>query len=447
MKKRAGLILTVIMTMAMLLGGCGAKSPAPSVSIDSATDTTTDEKNTEIDVEANAESNADASKETEDQADQEADAETKDEKSGESVADQTVRKEEVKVNDNPKMEALTAGEVVSQMKLGWSLGNTLDVQIAGTLKTLEPETWETGWGNPITTPDLIKKVVDKGFNVIRIPVTWNDHLIVDENYKIVDSWMDRVQEVVDYAYDQGAYVILNAHHESWYYPYYDNEEQATKMLEAVWSQIAERFQDYDEHLLFEGMNEPRKVGTSMEWNGGDREGWEVVNRFNTVFVNTIRSTGGNNPYRILMIPGYGASAWEGIKHLEIPDGDNKIIASVHAYEPYTFALDINGRGNWNEDTAAIDMIMKSLDNLFISKGIPVIIGEFGAMYKPAEGNEKDRGAWAEYYTRSAAELGIPCVWWDNGAFAGDGELFGLIDRETYEWKYPLVVEGLLRGAN
>lgn len=353
-------------------------------------------------------------------------------------------KEGVMVNENPKMQALTAKEVVAEMKLGWNLGNTLDSTSSTLLKASKATAWETAWGNPVTTEELIQAVIDEGFNVIRIPVSWNDHILPQEGYPITESWMERVQEVVDYAYSRGVYVILNAHHESWYYPYYDNQEKASEMLAAVWGQIAGRFQDYDEHLIFEGMNEPRKIGTPVEWNGGDKEGWEVVNHYNKVFIDTIRSAGGNNPYRILMIPGYAANCWEGIKHLEVPE-DDKLIVSVHAYEPYNFALNTNGTGVWKKDTFNIDAIMKSLNELFISKGIPVIIGEFGAMYKDVEGNEEERAAWAEYYVGEAAKLGIPCVWWDNGAFTGSGELFGLIDRKTYEWKYPLVLEGLKKG--
>lgn len=341
-------------------------------------------------------------------------------------------------------ESTSPAEVVSQMKIGWNLGNTMDATNNTLLKTMAPEKRETGWGNPVTTQELIHTVIDRGFNVIRIPVSWNDHILVGEEYKIEESWMDRVQEIVDYAYNHGAYVILNTHHESWYYPYYENREQAEKMLRAVWVQIAERFRDYDEHLIFEGMNEPRKVGTGVEWNGG-QEGWDMVNAFNAVFVDTVRKSGGNNPYRILMLPGYAANCWEGAKHLEVPK-DDKIAVSVHAYEPYDFALNIKGRARWNADTANIDAIMKSMDELFLFKGIPVVIGEFGAMYKDEEGNEADRGAWAEYYVRAAREKGIPCIWWDNGAFEGDGELFGLIDRETCEWKYPLVLDGLMKGT-
>ena len=344
-----------------------------------------------------------------------------------------------------RMEALTAMDVVAEMKIGWNLGNTMDSTNSTAMKKSKPSVWETAWGNPVTSEELIDTVIARGFNVVRIPVSWVDHILPGPDHQIEEKWMNRIQELVDYAYSRGAYVIVNTHHEGWYDPYYDNEEKASELMRAVWTQIAERFKNYDEHLIFEGMNEPRKRNTSLEWNGGDKEGWDVVNRLNRVFIDTVRATGGANKHRMLMIPGYAANCSVGIKHLEVPTGDNKIIVSVHAYEPYNFALNTAGRGLWNNDTGAIDTLASNLKSLFLSKGIPVIIGEMGAMHKPVEGNEESRAEWAEYYIRKMATIGVPCVWWDNGAFEGDGELFGLIDREALEWKYPLVVDGLFKG--
>lgn len=343
------------------------------------------------------------------------------------------------------MKNVNAKEVVSKLKVGWSLGNTLDSIDASIDKLSKPTDWETAWGNPVTSKEMMECVIDKGFNLIRIPVSWNDHILMDQDYKIIDSWMDRVQELVDYAYGHDAYVILNIHHESWHYPYYENKEKGSEMLQAIWKQIADRFADYDERLIFEGMNEPRKIGTPVEWNGGDQEGWDMVNAFNKVFIDTVRSCKGNNPDRILMIPGYGANCWEGIKHIDVPKDDDKIVISVHAYEPYDFALNITGRGTWDRDEATIDKILGNLHERYVAKGIPVIIGEFGALFKPVEGNEEERAAWVEYYIRKAKSIGIPCVWWDNGLFTGDGECFGLIDRESLDWKYTKVLDGIFRG--
>ncbi len=344
------------------------------------------------------------------------------------------------------MRKISAEELVREMKLGWNLGNTLDCVRDSIPKTAAPAAWETAWGNPVTTKELIEKIIDEGFNVIRFPVSWRNHIEDAPDCKIDEVWMSRVQELVDWAYRKGAFVILNIHHEGWHDPYYDNQAAAAAKLRKVWKQIAEYFENYDEHLIFEGMNEPRKCGTELEWNGGDEEGWNVVNELNQVFINTIRTSGGNNPDRCLMIPGYAANCTVGIKHLVIPEGDDKLIASVHAYEPYDFALNPRGRGLWNQDTWIIDHLMEELQELFLNKGTPVVIGEFGAAHKLAYGNEASRAEWAEYFLSKAKEIGVPCVWWDNGHFAGAGEPFGIIDRVTLEWKYPLIAEALKKGS-
>lgn len=352
---------------------------------------------------------------------------------------------EVMTTENIKkdMEDLNAMDIVKDMKIGWNIGNTLDSTRTDLTRMDEPYKFETAWGNPEVTQEMVDAVLDAGFNVIRIPVSWTNHIGPEPEYQITQSWMERVQEVVDYAYGKGAYVILNVHHEDWNYPYYDNLDRASAEMAAVWKQIAEVFKDYDEHLIFEGQNEPRKVGTSLEWNGGDAEGWEVVNKTNQVFIDTVRAAGGSNPYRMLMIPGYAANCSVGIHHIEIPENDNRVIISVHAYEPYDFALNTNGRSEWKHDTDAIDRLMKDLQTLFLDKGTPVIIGEFGAMNK---GNELERAEWAEYYVSAAKAIGVPCIWWDNGLFEGNGERFGLFDRHTYDCKYPDLLAALMRGV-
>lgn len=346
-------------------------------------------------------------------------------------------------NKNKDMEDMTAMDIVKDMKIGWNIGNTLDSTRTDLTRIDAPYKFETAWGNPKVTHELIDSVLDAGFNVIRVPVSWTNHIGPEPEYQITDSWMERVKEVVDYAYDKGAYVILNIHHEDWNYPYYDNLDRASAEMAAVWGQIAEVFRDYDEHLIFEGQNEPRKIGTPLEWNGGDAEGWEVVNKTNKVFIDTVRATGGSNPYRMLMIPGYAANCSVGIRHIEVPENDNRVIISVHAYEPYDFALNTSGRSEWNHDTDAIDKLMKELQTRFLDKGTPVIIGEFGAMNKD---NESERAEWAEYYVSAAKKAGVCCIWWDNGLFEGDGERFGLFDRRTYECRYPQLLDALMRGV-
>ena len=181
--------------------------------------------------------------------------------------------------------------------------------------------------------------------------------------------------------------------------------------------------------------------------GGDQEGWDVVNALNKSFIDTVRNTGGNNVLRSLMIPSYAANCTVGIRHLEVPKEDNHIIASVHAYEPVEFALMVEGRSLWNRDTEVVDRLALDLQELFLSKDIPVVIGECGAIHRPVEGNEASRAEWAEYFFKSMKDIGVPCVWWDNGYFEGHGELFGLIDRQTLKWRYPLVLEGIKKGLD
>jgi endoglucanase len=335
---------------------------------------------------------------------------------------------------------MTAIEFTSNIRVGWNLGNTLDATGGVGL------TSETSWGNPKTTPELIQLVKDGGFNAVRIPTTWCNHM--DDDYNIDSEWMARVTEVVDYAYDEGMYVILNMHHEDWNYPYEDNKEAASEIMTKVWTQIAENFKGYDEHLIFEGMNEPRWVGTSEEWSGGNDEGRSVVNYLDQVFVNTVRATGGNNESRFLMVCPYAASSTESaLEALELPDDPaNRLIVSVHAYIPYSFALQEKGSDKWLADregcTRDIDTLADVLDRLFISKGTAVIIGECGAMNRD---NEEYRAAWAEYYMSKFKSLGIPCFLWDNGAFLS-GETFGLVNRYTNTWQYPDLIDGIMKGA-
>ena len=334
---------------------------------------------------------------------------------------------------------ITALQLTSDIRIGWNLGNTLDANGGQGLYQ------EQSWGNPKTTPELIAAVKDAGFNAVRIPTTWEKQM--DENDVINEEWLARVQEVVDYAYDLDMYVILNMHHEEWCQPYADKETEIAEKLSTSWTQIAERFKDYDEHLIFEGMNEPRWKNTAFEWNGGNEEGRQVVNRLNKTFVDTVRATGGNNQYRFLMVCPYAANSSESaLSALELPD-DDRLIVSVHAYIPYSFALQIPGSDKWLATkpncTKEIDELAEVLDRLFISKGQAVIIGECGAMNR---NNEEYRAQWAEYYFSKFREIGVPCFWWDNGAF-NSGETFGLFERLTNQVRYPVLLDAMMKGAS
>lgn len=354
-----------------------------------------------------------------------------------------------KREEKPPMRDITSIELIKEMRIGWNLGNTLDSVISEPDGNETPEKWETAWGQPVTTKDMIDRVKAQGFNVLRVPVTWEGKFGEAPDYKINEDWLARVQEVVDYGIENDMFVILNLHHEEWHMPTLENEAAAQEILVALWSQIADHFADYNEKLIFEGMNEPRLKGHPAEWNGGNADARQVINHWNAAFVETIRSKGGNNEKRHLMIPTYAASTLQQVLgDFEIPD-DDKVIVSVHAYLPYAFALADEGSATseWSADDPAdtrdIDYLFALLKELYIDNGRAVIVGEFGTRNRM---NTAPRAECARYYITKATEVGIPCVWWDNNAFVGNGENFGLFDRKTFEWRYPAIMTALMEAS-
>ena len=279
---------------------------------------------------------------------------------------------------------------------------------------------------------------------------------MSDDYTVDSAWMNRVREVVDYGIDNGMYVILNTHHEEWYFPNNENKEQDIEQLKALWTQIAEEFKGYDEHLIFEGLNEPRLRGTGKEWTGGDQESRDVVNEYEQVFYDTVRASGGNNDKRCLMITPYAASSDANVmRALKLPnENDEHLIISVHAYLPYSFALDTKGTDQFDAatDGGVIDGLFQNLDSIFLSKKIPVIVGEYGSVNK--DFNVGERVECVTYYLNKAEEYGVPCVWWDNNAFVSNGENFGLLERTdvltddfSNVWEPQEVVDAIMAVYN
>ena len=327
-------------------------------------------------------------------------------------------------------------ELCGRITVGWNLGNSLDATGSGMSS-------ETSWGNPKTTKELILKVKEAGFDAVRIPTTWYNHL--DSDFNISEEWIARVQEVVDYAYDEGMYVILNVHHENWNDPYENTLPDVKKKIKKLWTQIANRFESYGERLIFEGLNEPRWKNTEFEWNGGNAEGRRVVNAYNECFVETVRATGGNNRYRALMIPTYAASA-SGLDGFTVPQ-DKSLIVSVHAYSPYNFAMNPSGTTKFDpnntSDTQELTWLAGTLYDRFISKGTGVIIGECGTANK---NNYSDRVNWAGYFPKLFRSKGIPVFLWDNNAYGSGNETFGQLHRDTLAWEYPEYIKAFVKAA-
>ncbi|MCL2078444.1 MAG: glycoside hydrolase family 5 protein [Oscillospiraceae bacterium] len=348
----------------------------------------------------------------------------------------------------PFDENITAFELTKNMGAGWNLGNTLDA-VLGANSPVSVTLQETSWGNPITTRDMIELLADTGFKTLRIPTTWERFIGPAPDYILDESILDRVQEIVDWAFEFDMYVIINTHHERWNFPSSDNKA-ALNILTALWHQIASRFAGYSEKLIFEAMNEPRMFDTDHEWTGGTTEARSVINGWNMYFINTVRGTGYNNEKRFLMIPTHAASADQNaIGDMWTPRNDDRVIVSLHAYTPYDIVLNTRlARNTFDpndfEDTKEIDWLFERIDNRFISQGIAVVMGETGMLNK--DENHDARVAWADYYTSKAAALGIPCVWWDNGIRSTtNNEAFGLMHRQENVWHHPEIAEAFIRN--
>jgi len=352
--------------------------------------------------------------------------------------------------DIPDNEAMA---IMKKMGVGWNLGNTFDAFHDGFRG--DDLQMESIWVGVKTTKEMIAAVHEAGFTTLRLPVSWHNH--VDENFQISQPWLDRVQEVADYALSEGMYVILNTHHDvdaKYYYPNTENADVSRRYIRAIWEQLAERFADYDEHLIFESMNEPRLKDTADEWVFNARketcaDAARHINQLNQLFVDTVRASGGKNADRYLMVPGYAASPDGALnEHFALPHdtADNRIIVSVHAYTPYSFALEYPGSDTFKllnvGQTSEINRFMNSLYKTYVANGIPVVIGEFGARDKG--GNLLSRVNYAAYYAANASARNIPCVWWDNNGHTGSGELFGLLNRKECTWAHPEIVEALVK---
>lgn len=325
-------------------------------------------------------------------------------------------------------------DVVKDMGRGWNLGNAMDC-FGG----------ETAWGNPKTTKEMIDAVAKAGFHTLRIPVTWHEQTGPKPEYRIHLSWLNRVKEIVDYGYENDMYVIINMHHENnWIRPQKEGFELVLDQYTKMWKQIADYFKGYDDHLLFEALNEPRIEFSKDEWTGGSQENRQYVNELENAFVKVVRGTGGNNIYRSLLITTVGAAVTEeAVQGLQVPQ-DEYVGVSVHPYVPHHFCYandEIGSLALWdgslNKD---IDEVMERLDRVFISKGVPVVITEYGAVNKSiltdenqTITNEDEVIKWAEYYLESAKKLGIPCIWWDNGFYTSGDEYFGIFDRIHCTW--------------
>jgi hypothetical protein len=256
------------------------------------------------------------------------------------------------------------------MGVGWNLGNTLDANDASKTWTTT-EQHETCWGQPVTKPELMKMMKEAGFNSIRVPVTWYQEM--DSEGNVNEAWMNRVKEVVDYVIDNGMYCILNVHHDTgdgsthWIHASSTNYNKNKAKFEKLWKQIAEKFKDYDQHLLFEGYNE--MLDDNNTWNepSNKTDGYKAINDYAKSFVTTVRNSGGNNASRNLIVNTYSASSTpNAMQNLDKPEDSNHIIFQIHSYP------------NWKSKSNAkteIDNLISNIKSKLIDRA-PVIVGEY-----------------------------------------------------------------------
>lgn len=302
----------------------------------------------------------------------------------------------------------SATDAVKNMGVGWNLGNTLDATKWG-----QAQGWnwpsvtahENEWGQPTTKPELLKMMKEAGFGAIRVPVTWFQEM--DSNGKVKAEWMKRVREVVDYVINNGMYCILNVHHDTgegedhWLYANTTCYNNVKDTYQYLWQQIAAEFKDYDQKLLFESYNEMLdKYGS---WNyamynrtGGydeteAKDAYNAINQFAQLFVNTVRSSGGNNDKRNLVVNTYGACCggkWgtnelpmEPLKQMKLPTDmtTGHLIFQVHSYP----GLKSN---NLSTIKTQVTTMMSDLKTVLAAKGAPVIIGEWGTLNDDSDVN-------------------------------------------------------------
>lgn len=335
---------------------------------------------------------------------------------------------------------------VHPLGLGWNLGNQLDAHINGVAA-------ETAWGNKATTQALFDKLAADGLRTVRIPVTWLGHVGDAPSYTIDDKWLDRVAEVVGYAERAGLKAIINIHHDgantgNWLdvakaATDADFKAGMTARFAAIWSQIATRFADKGDFLIFEPFNELHdgSWGWGANRNDGGKQ-YAVVNELNQLFVNTVRATGGKNTDRWLAAVGYCTNPDLTMQHLVLPTDPTKdrLMVAVHYYDPNTFTLEAKftdwghtgkagKKESWGNE-ADVEKLFAKLKTKYVDQGIPVYIGEGGCVHMATDRAEAFRKYYLEYVAKCARDNELAYIIWDNGSTGAGNECHGYYDHAT-----------------
>lgn len=351
----------------------------------------------------------------------------------------------------------SAVELAAKMKIGWNIGNTL-----------EASGGETAWGNPKVTNELIQLVKQNGFNAIRIPCAWNQYMANSTTSEIKSSWLNRVKEVVQYCVDNDMYVILNSHWDGgWLEDNVTPEKQAdvNDKQRAFWQQIATHFRDFDEHLILASANEP-----DVE----DATQMAVLKTYHQTFIDAVRSTGGRNSYRVLVVQGPSTDiekTYDLMNTLPTDETANKMMVEIHYYTPFQFCLmtedaswgkmfyywgkdyhsttDPNRNATWGEE-AQLDELMASMKTKFVDNGIPVILGEFAVIKRTFLTGDaltlhlNSRAYFLKYMTQKAKANGLLPFYWDAGNMEENAS--ALFNRENNTVFDQQALDAIMEGA-
>ncbi|MFB9237697.1 cellulase family glycosylhydrolase [Plantactinospora siamensis] len=359
---------------------------------------------------------------------------------------------------------LNASQLVTDMGAGWNLGNQLEANSNGVPS-------ETAWGNPVITQALINKVKAAGFKTIRIPVSYLGKIGPGPSYTVDAAWLNRISEVVNYAYNQGMYVLINMHGDgyktvsgSWLIC--DSSDQTTirNKYQKVWQQVASKFSSYNDHLILESMNEEfdGQYGTPTQ------PCYQNINAYNQLFVNTVRQTGGNNASRWLLIPGWNTNIdytvgnygfvlpTDQYRSSAIPSNEQRLMISVHYYDPWDFAGDESGtitqwgpkatnparKSTWGQEDY-MDGQLKKVRDTFVARGYPAIVGEYGSVDKTSADptNNTYRADFARTLVTDAKKYGIATAYWDNGYNGAYG--LGLFDRSSLTVTQQGIIDAIM----
>ena len=351
--------------------------------------------------------------------------------------------------DSEGMEK-NAKEWTKEVVMGWNLGNSLEC----------PKT-ETEWGNPKTTKAMIHAVAEAGFNAIRLPVRWINHVTNQNDMTVDATWLARVKEVVDWCLEEDMYVIINTHHEEWLdrNPYYSKQAENNRKLTALWTSIATYFRDYGEKLIFAGTNE-----TTVDWSAPNAEQQAVQNSYNQTFVDAVRATGGKNYYRNLVVQTFACSPYHGLNGFTIPNDkvEGRLSVEYHYYDPYEYcgnctyyywgnAYKDKGRILTSSTEQTITNLFDRIRNEWGAKGLGVVMGEYGVANHYTENDKQTQMENMQYYLKcvvsEAREHGFAAFVWDNNAFNNGPENFGIFKR----WQNMAVgntyfLKGITEGA-